>query len=285
MSCSAWKKAKGCCDQTKDPLVRVIKLGGNELDRPGFLGEIASAIRGFPQDVVVIHGGGQAVDALQQRLGVRPVKVDGMRITDDASLEAVVMALCGWVNKRIVAELVGHGVDAVGLSGVDGGLLRVRKLDARSVDLGWVGEITRVRIEVLNVLLAQGMTPVVAPVSLGPGNHLFNVNADQAASAIAAALRAEALDFVSNNEGVVIDDHLVPELDEAQAARFIIEGKINGGMVPKVNAALAALSGGVPEVRIVDIDGLPDPSAGTTLHVAPSQVQDIPLSSETHDES
>lgn len=265
--------------------MRVIKLGGNELDRPGFLGELASAIIAAQQEVVVVHGGGQAVDALQKRLGVEPMKIAGMRITDNESLEAVIMALCGLVNKRIVAQLVGHGVDAVGLSGVDGRLLRVRKLDAEGVDLGWVGHITDVRIEVLNVLLSQGMVPVVAPVSIGPENHLFNVNADQAASAIASAMEADALDFVSNVEGVVIDDRLVPGLDETLAARLIAEGKVNGGMVPKVNAALVALSGGVTEVRIVDLHGLADPAAGTTFRVSSSHDQDDPLSSEAPGES
>jgi acetylglutamate kinase len=247
--------------------VRVIKLGGNELDRPGFLSELASSLQDVPQEVVVVHGGGMAVDDLQQRLGIQPVKIEGMRVTDDDTLQAVVMALCGWINKRIVAELTGRGVDAVGLCGVDGALLRVRRLVTGEVDLGWVGEITDVRVELLNMLLAQGMTPVVAPVSLGPGAQLFNVNADQAAAAIAAALRAEAIDFVSNVQGVVVDGDVVETLDEVRAAELIGQGKIHGGMIPKVNAALEALSAGVSAARIVDLQGLADESAGTTLRL------------------
>lgn len=265
--------------------MRVIKLGGNELDRPGFLADLASALLSMPHEVVVVHGGGKAVDDLQGRLGIQPAKIEGMRVTDDESIQAVVMALCGWINKRIVAELVGQGVDAVGLCGADGGLLRVRKLAVGDVDLGWVGKITDVRIELLNLLLSQGMTPVVAPVSLGPENRLFNVNADQAAAAIASALHAEALDFVSNVEGVVVDGRVVHALDEMQSARLIAGGKINGGMVPKVNAAIEALSGGVSAVRIVDLQGLPHELAGTTLRAGAAPVQQDFRTSETQDES
>jgi len=245
--------------------MRLIKLGGNELDRPGFLDELARALASMQEEVVVVHGGGQSVDGLQEKLGVRPTKVDGMRVTDTASLEAVVMALCGTVNKRIVAALVNHGIDAVGLSGVDGGLLRVRKLEKEGLDLGWVGEIIDVRTEVLNVLLSQGITPVVAPVSLGPEGQMFNVNADQAASAIASALRPRSLDFVSNVAGVKLDEKLISLLGSAEAEQLVAQGKINGGMVPKVRAALDALVAGVPAVRIVDLPGLADAGAGTTL--------------------
>lgn len=264
--------------------MRVIKLGGNELDRPGFLTELASGLRRLAEGVVVVHGGGVAVDALQHRLGARPTKVEGMRITDDDSLEAVVMALCGSINKQIVAELVAHGIDAVGLSGVDGGLLRVRKLDAGVVDLGWVGQITEVRVQVLELLLQEGITPVVAPVSLGPGNHLFNVNADQAAAAIAAGLRAESLDFVSNVDGVAVDGRLLPALDDAQATRLIADGKINGGMVPKVKAAIQALVDGVPAVRIVSLVGLSQAGAGTILRLDDAHIQSISHSTENRNE-
>lgn len=263
--------------------MRVIKVGGNELARVGFLAELAEALTAMPQDAVIVHGGGKAVDGLQQRLGIQPVKINGMRVTDDESLEAVVMALCGWVNKRIVAELVGFGVDAVGLCGVDGGVLRVRKLGDDNPDLGWVGEITDVRTELLRLLLSQGMTPVVAPISLGPASRLFNVNADQAAAAIASALRAEALDFVSNVDGVVIDGDRLSDLDATESARLITDGKINGGMIPKVNAALAALGDGVTAVRIVDLRGLPLETAGTTLRAAPVQTGQRPTRAESQD--
>jgi acetylglutamate kinase len=256
--------------------VRVVKLGGNELDRPGFLTDLAAALLAMPQEVVVVHGGGKAVDVLQQRLGIQPVKVGGMRVTDDESLQAVVMTLCGWINKRIVAELVGRGVDAVGLCGVDGGLLRVRKLPNEDVDLGWVGEITDVRIDILHMLLSHATTPVVAPVSLGPDNRPYNVNADQAAAAIASALHAETLDFVSNVEGIVIDGRLVPAIDQERSARLMAEGKINGGMVPKVRAAIEAMAGGVPAVRIVDLAGLPHEMMGTTLRAEAGPAQSFP---------
>jgi acetylglutamate kinase len=247
--------------------VRVVKLGGNELDRPGFLAELASALEAMPQEVVVVHGGGKAVDALQQRLGIESVKVAGMRVTDDESIQAAVMSLCGWVNKLIVAELVGHGIDAVGLCGVDAGMIQVEKLRGEGADLGWVGRITHVRVEVLSNLLSQGLIPIVAPISIGPEHRLYNVNADQVAAGIASAMHAEALDFVSNVSGILVEGHLLKKIDQTRSARLIAEGKINGGMLPKVSAALEALSGGVTAVRIVDMAGLPQADLGTTLCV------------------
>jgi acetylglutamate kinase len=247
--------------------MRVIKLGGNELDRPGFLSQLAEALAALPQEVIVVHGGGRAVDSFQERLGIQPVKVNGMRVTDDESLQVVVMTLCGWINKQIVAELVGHGIDAVGVCGIDAGLLRARKLRAEGVDLGWVGEITDVRVEILHLLLSQGVTPVVAPISIGPDHKPYNVNADQAAGAIATAMHAEALDFVSNVHGITVDGEVVRALDQAQSVRLIADGKINGGMVPKVNAALEALAAGVEAVRVVDLAGLPEAGLGTTMRL------------------
>jgi acetylglutamate kinase len=138
-------------------------------------------------------------------------------------------------------------------------------------------------VDVLNILLYQGITPVVASVSIGPENRLYNVNADLAAAAIASGMHAEALDFVSNVDGIVVDGRRIPTIDPQGSARLIAEGKINGGMVPKVNAAIEALSGGVLAVRIVDLAGLPQETMGTTLCVDASGIGQDP-SSEARDE-
>jgi acetylglutamate kinase len=174
------------------------------------------------------------------------------------------MVLCGWVSKQLVASLIAGGVDAIGMSGVDGGLIRVRKLEHPEADLGMVGEIVSVRCRLLQVMIGQGIMPVVSPISLGIDGRIYNVNADLVASAIALALNADALEFVSNVPGVLQDGIVTPHLDSTEAAHLIAAGEINGGMIPKVNAALHALQQGVPRVRITDLTGL-EQSGGTTL--------------------
>ncbi len=236
--------------------MRVIKIGGKELVRPAFVAGLAQALRALDEPVVLAHGGGKAVDALQARLGIEPVKVAGMRCTDEDSLPAVLMALCGEVSSRLVAGLIAGGVDALGLSGVDGGLMRCRKLHHPETDLGLVGEIVEVRADLLRDLLARGLTPVVAPVSLGLDDRIYNVNADQAASALARALGVEVLEFVSDVPGVLVAGKITPRLTPPEVERLIAQGEIHNGMVPKVQAALEALTTGVPRVRIVNLQGL-----------------------------
>jgi len=242
----------------------VIKIGGNEIDKPGFKAELARVLVGHVEPVVLVHGGGKAVDELLAQLGLNPLKVQGLRCTNSDTLRVTLMVLCGWVSKQIVASLIARGVDAIGMSGVDGGLIRVRKLEHPEVDLGMVGEIVSVRAGFLEVLLDQGTMPVVSPISLGIDGRIYNVNADNVASAIALAMHADALDFVSNVPGVLQDGIVTSHLDTTEAEHLIAAGEINGGMVPKVNAALHALQQGVPQVRITDLAGLEQPG-GTTL--------------------
>lgn len=244
--------------------MRVVKIGGNELDQPGFLGRLAQALAETPQATVLVHGGGKAVDELQRRLGLETIKVQGLRRTDADSLVAATMTLCGSVSVQIVRSLLASGVDAVGLCGVDGGLLRARKLALQGVDLGWVGEVVAVRDDLLQALLAKGITPVIAPISFGLDGEVYNVNADQVAGAVALALGAERLDFISNVPGVRRGRSTLATLHQAEAERLIACGEIEGGMVPKVRAALAAVTQGVPRARIVDLAGL-NGRAGTTL--------------------
>ncbi len=179
-----------------------------------------------------------------------------MRVTDDESLKVAEMVLSGLVNKRLVARLVAADVPAVGLSGVDWGLIRVEKMTHPAGDLGWVGRIVEVYPGGLQTLIEQGVVPVVSPISLGLDGRTYNVNADHAALAVAVALQAEALVFVSNVPGVLIEGQLAPRLTVDEVEPLIEEGKIHGGMVPKVRSALEAVAGGVQEVRITDLDGL-----------------------------
>ncbi len=239
--------------------MRVLKIGGNELNDPGFLpllaGWVAKTVRAG-ESIVIVHGGGSDIAVMQARLGLEPKKVDGLRVTDAESLSVAQMVLSGHTNKQIVTALLLAGVDAVGLSGVDGRLLTARKKNHPAVDLGLVGEIERVRADLLHNLSAQGITAVISPISLGQDGTIYNVNADEAASAIALALPADLLDFISNVPGVLHQGQVIAQLTAAQTEDLIHQGVINGGMVPKVRGALTAVSQGVPRARIVNLNGL-----------------------------
>ena len=236
--------------------IRVIKIGGNELDQPAFLDGLCEAVAGMARNTVLVHGGGKEIAAALDRYGLHFEFVEGMRATGDAAMAVVEQVLSGAVNKRIVASLNAAGVPALGLSGVDLGLMETRPLRPGGRDLGRVGEIVRVRSEVFHALFAQEWLPVVSPISIdATDRRATNVNADSAALAIAQALDAGELVFVSNVPGVILDGAVAPELDVASVEQAIARGAITGGMVPKVRAATAALTA-VHAVRITDLQGL-----------------------------
>jgi acetylglutamate kinase len=249
------------------PAVSVIKIGGAALASGGGADDLAQAVLAAPSRSILVHGGGPELDSLQRRLGQTPVKIDGMRRTDDATLQSALMTLCGLVNKRLVGELLRAGVPAFGLSGVDGGVLRCRKRQEAGVDLGWVGEIVDVRTDLLAGILDLGLVPVMASISLGLDGSIYNVNADQAASAVARAMAADRLDFVSDVPGILVDGEPTVALDEEEVERLAATGDIHQGMLPKIEAALGALRAGVPQVRIVDIEGLMN-GGGTAIRRA-----------------
>lgn len=236
--------------------MNVFKIGGNELESPEFLEALARAVAASPESVTIVHGGGKAIADLQARLGLETVKIDGLRVTDAASLTVAQMVLSGQANKQIVAALQAAGVDAVGISGVDGGLLRCRKKAHPTADLGFVGEITEVRAGLVQMLVAEGITAVISPISLGTDGQAYNVNADEAASAVALALGAEVLNFISNVPGVIYKDEVLAELTPSQTENLIAHGVIRDGMVPKVRAALQATKLGVPQAWIGNLAGL-----------------------------
>lgn len=238
--------------------MQIIKIGGNELDQPGFLTGLAQKVAALSGPVVIVHGGGKAIAEMQTRLGIQPVKVDGLRVTDAASLTITQMVLSGHTNKLIVTALLRAGVNAIGLSGVDGGLLQCQKRFHPTADLGFVGEVVQVRTDVLHALLAQGMVPVISPVSVEMGTgQVYNVNADDAAAALALALHAHQLTFISNVPGVLDPQgQLYPHLTPSQTENLIQQAIIHGGMIPKTRAALDVVQKGVPQVRITNLEGL-----------------------------
>src|SRR5256885_4203175 len=207
--------------------VRVVKLGGNELDRPEWLAACADALRTVGP-VVLVHGGGAAVSALSRRLALPVETRDGRRVTTPEVAEAVEMVLAGPVNRMLVAALRRAGLDAIGLSGVDGGLLTAERGGG---GLGHVGEIVAVRVSLLHSLLLAGLTPVLAPMAPpAEGGLPLNVNADDAAAAVAGALHAAELLFVSDVPGVTVDGAVQPSLAAGEIETPLAPGAATRGM-------------------------------------------------------
>lgn len=242
----------------------VLKIGGNELDIPEFVEELATEVAAMAVPPIVVHGGGKEIARLQQQLGLTPRFVEGLRVTDEASLRVAEMVLSGLVNKRLVAALVTAGVQALGFSGVDLGLICVEKMQHPTRDLGRVGRIVAVRGEVLKGFLSQGIVPVVSPISAGADGLTYNVNADHVAVALAQAIRAEVLVFVTNVPGVLVHGQPVARLTTDEARALIAEGHVTGGMVPKVRSALAAVEAGIGRARITNLTGMRE-GGGTTV--------------------
>jgi len=251
--------------------VRVVKVGGNELDREAWVAECARALVAVAP-VVIVHGGGQAVSAWSRRLSLPIEKRAGLRVTTPEIAEVVEMVLGGPVNRLLVSALRAAGLDAIGLSGVDGGLLTARPAAG---GLGHVGEITAVRASLLESLLLAGLTPVVSPFApvAGVSGVPLNVNADHAAAAVAAALHADELLFVSDIPGVEIDGVAQPTLAAAEIEAMIELGVATDGMAAKLRAAAQALAAGVRAVRIGDLDMFDSATAGTRLLATPPATQ------------
>jgi len=236
----------------------VLKVGGNEIEDEEFLKALTRAVAVLRRSthLIIVHGGGRKIAQLQKRLGLETRFVEGLRVTDQESLQVAEMVLSGTTNKKLTARLVAAGIPTMGLSGVDWGLLRAERLVHPAGDLGMVGRIVSVHTEALEALLKHGLVPVISPISLGLDGKTYNVNADHAATAIAAAVRASALVFLSNVPGVLIGNGAAPLLTSTRIESLIADNEINGGMIPKVRSALEALAGGVSEVRITNLTGL-----------------------------
>jgi len=254
--------------------VRVVKLGGNELERPEWLAACARALKAV-EPVVVVHGGGRAVSALSRRLGLPVEKRDGLRVTTPDVAEVVELVLAGPANRLVVAALRAAGLDAIGLSGVDGGLFTARPAPG---DLGYVGEVVAVRASLLQSLLLAGLVPVIAPVAppspspSGPeGGVPLNINADDAAAAVAGALSAAELLFVSDVPGVTVDGVVQSALTTGDIETLIELGVATEGMAAKLRAAATRLRLGARAARIGDVHLLGHASAGTRVLTAAVQ--------------
>jgi acetylglutamate kinase len=251
--------------------LRVVKVGGRPQGDPALPGALAAAWRAAPGALCVVHGGGDEISALQRALGLQPRFVGGRRVTTDEDVDVVRMALSGASNKRLVAALVGEGVGAVGVSGEDAALLVARV--AAGGSLGRVGAPERVNPALVRCLLAGGLLPVISPLGRdAEDGRPLNVNGDDAAAAIAAALGAAELLLLADVPGVVADGVPLATLDPLDADRLIAGGVATGGMAAKLQAAVAAVRAGVPTVRIGDLAALADPARGTAVTLARSLV-------------
>ena len=242
--------------------VFVIKYGGNAMTdealRQGFARDIV-LLKYVGIHPVVVHGGGPQIDEVLARQNITSTRVEGLRVTDDATMEVVEMVLAGKINQEIVALIGRHGGRAVGLSGADDGLLRgtrmppIKTRSGELVDTGRVGSVSHVRPDVLRSLIDAGLIPVIAPVAIDAEGQTLNVNADTVAGAVAVALSAEKLVLMTDTTGVCnAEGKLLASLTAAESQKLRAAGVISGGMIPKVECALEALAGGVRKCHILD---------------------------------
>ena len=237
----------------------VIKYGGaalvNEEIKSTIIKDIAlMKFVGFKP--VVVHGGGKNINKALERVGIEPQFKDGLRVTDEETMEVVQEVLVGKVNKSLVTELCLQGINAVGVCGKDSGFMKVKKATPNGLDLGLVGEVTEVDTTLINTLLDNDFVPVISTVGVDEEGNSYNVNADYAAVAVAGALNAEKLVFITDVAGVMRDvnnpNSVISTTNTAEINELIADGTIAGGMIPKVQCCLAGVNAGVKNVHILD---------------------------------
>jgi acetylglutamate kinase len=266
-----------------DEAIVVVKYGGHAMGDD-------KVARDFSRDMVlleqsgvnpvVVHGGGPQIGAMLGKLGIKSEFADGLRVTDKATMEIVEMVLAGYINKQIVGFINSEGGRAIGLCGKDGRMVTAEKLarpaldDGRTVDLGFVGEVAKVDTTVLDQVLGRELIPVLAPVAQGEDGETYNINADTFAGAIAGALGAKRLLFLTDVPGVLDKNkELIKELKVSDIPGLVADGTITGGMIPKVETCMYAIERGVEGVVILDgklphavlIELLTDHGAGTLI--------------------
>ena len=237
----------------------VIKYGGaalvNEEIKSTIIKDIAlMKFVGFKP--VVVHGGGKDINKALERVGIEPQFKDGLRVTDEETMEVVQEVLVGKVNKSLVTELCLQGINAVGVCGKDSGFMKVKKATPNGLDLGLVGEVTEVDTTLINTLLDNDFVPVISTVGVDEEGNSYNVNADYAAVAVAGALNAEKLVYITDGAGVMRDvnnpNSVISTTNTAEINELIADGTIAGGMIPKVQCCLAGVNAGVKNVHILD---------------------------------
>ncbi|MBT8140534.1 MAG: acetylglutamate kinase [Gammaproteobacteria bacterium] len=244
----------------------VVKFGGNAMVDDALKHDFARDIvlmKLVGMNPIVVHGGGPQIGDMLERLGIESRFVDGMRITDTETMDVVSMVLGGLVNKEIVALINQHGGLAVGLTGKDGKLINASKLSVAQksaalqspeiIDIGHVGKVESINVDLLNSLQDTGIIPVIAPIGIGPDGTTYNINADLVAGKLAALMGAEKLMLLTNVEGVKgKNGEVLTGLSAAKVDQLVADGTIQGGMLPKVSCALDAVKGGATSAHIID---------------------------------
>jgi acetylglutamate kinase len=244
----------------------VIKYGGHAMEdedlKVSFVRDVI-LMRYIGLNPVIVHGGGPQIDGMLEKIGKKSKFVEGMRVTDRETMEIVEMVLVGKINKEIVSLINQRGGQAVGLAGMDGNLIRARKLwisrrgkDAEEkelLDIGLVGEVEAINPALIENIMNNKWIPVIAPVGVGPAGETYNINADLVAGKVAASLKAEKFILLTDVEGVLDGEKkLISTMNAEMAGRYLKEGAISGGMIPKVNCCLQALQEGVKKTHIID---------------------------------
>jgi len=247
--------------QAMDQKTVVIKFGGNAMVDEALKSSFAQDIVLLKQvgvNPVIVHGGGPQIGKMLDQIGKESRFIEGMRVTDNETMDVVEMVLGGLVNQQIVSLINRHGGRAVGLTGKDGGLINARKMklgkgDTESLDLGQVGEVESIDPSVVQMLDNDGFIPVIAPIGVGEDGASYNINADLVAGKLAVVLGAEKLILLTNTSGVLdLDGQLLTGLNAEATDRLIRQNIIHGGMLPKVNCALDAVKSGVKTSHIID---------------------------------
>lgn len=240
----------------------VVKYGGNAMindDLKNHVMEDVTLLKYIGLNPIVVHGGGPDISAALKQFDIKSEFINGLRVTDEETIKVAQMVLIGKTNKEIVSIIGTKGGKAIGVSGIDGGLLKCKKaytmVDGKETDIGFVGDITEVNTEVLINLSKQGYIPVVAPIGVDDEGNSYNINADTVAGAVAEALEAEKLILLTDIEGIkesADSDEVLSKLSRKEIYEMIDNGQIVGGMIPKVKGGIQAIEAGVNSVHILD---------------------------------
>ena len=247
----------------------VIKYGGNAMINEELKAKVIEDIclmKYVGMRPVIVHGGGPEITGFLKKIGKQTEFIAGLRVTDEETVGVAEMVLVGKINSEIVSLLNNYGAKAVGLSGKDASLICAEKhlaevyederAEPKLVDIGYVGDVAKINTDILNTLLDQGYTPVIAPIGVGENNESYNINADYVAGEVAGALQAEKLILLTDIEGIYRDyndkDSLIETLTREDAMMMIREGSIAGGMIPKVESCIRAIDGGAQKTHIID---------------------------------
>lgn len=241
----------------------IIKYGGsiinNEKAKLSFIEDVV-LLKLVGINIVIVHGGGPNISNMLNKLNISTEFINGLRVTDEHTMEIVEMVLSGKINKEIVGELCKHGISSIGISGRDSSLIVAKKTHTyngeEKIDLGHVGEVDELNIQVLNDLIEKGYVPVVSPVGADYSGNIYNINADYVASAISSKLKAEKLILLSDVEGLYKDmndpDSFISEVTAVEVQEYMYEGIISGGMIPKMQCCIQAINEGTKDVHVID---------------------------------